>query len=158
MNQFKNLRIVLLVIVILLAMVFIRNSNKNLFKKDINTGLEATQNGSNRITSEQLENLETPYLIINLDHENIPDTLPVKKIISIQMENLLDEANRKILEQVEGDLILYSSDASKSAKAWMILNQLGFKHVYILSLTGNQEDLNYTFIPDTSATIETDSI
>lgn len=158
MNQFKNIRIVLLVIVVLLAMVFIRSSNKNLFKEDVKTGLDAAQNGSNLLTNEQLAKLETPYLIINLDQENIPDTIPVKKIIAIRINNLLDESNRKILQEVEGDLILYSSDASKTAKAWMILNQLGFKQVYILSGKPNSEVLNYKFEPDTSAATETDSI
>ncbi|MFY9152308.1 MAG: hypothetical protein WAO52_09850 [Prolixibacteraceae bacterium] len=158
MNLFKNLRIVLLVIVVLLALVFIRNSNKNLFKEEVKSGLEMAKNGNNLVSPEQLKKLGKPYLIINLDPENIPDTIPVNKIIAIQTENLLDKSTRKILEEVEGDLILYSSDDSKSAKAWMILNQLGFKNVYILSPNPNPEVLNYKFEPDTSAGIETDSI
>lgn len=158
MNQLKNLKVVILVIAVLLILVIIRNSNQNIFKEDVKSALKPAENGSNLISDEQLKKMETPYLVVNLDLENIPDTIEVKKIIAIPFENLLDEANLKILEEVEGNLILYSSEAAKSAKAWIILNQLGFKKLYLLSSVEDSEVFHYQFEPDTTAQLEQESL
>ena len=158
MDKIKNLGLVILIIGILLILVIVRNSDSNIFRKDIKTTVEAAQNKSNLLSLEQIRQLKNIGLVVNVGNENLPDSLRVEHSISIPFENLLEEANRKILEEVDGDLILYSSDAATASKAWVILNQLGFSNVFILNTEVDQEELKYKFQPDTTVRLEQDSI
>lgn len=158
MKSVKNLTIVILVLLTLLVLVVIRSSDQNLFKQDVKTALVEAQSGRNLLSADQLKTTTNPYLVVNLDGGNLPASLSVKKVIAIPFENLLDEANRKILEEVNGDLVLYSGKPATAAKAWIILNQLGFNAVFILSSRENPEVLKYKFQPDTIVRLEQDSI
>lgn len=158
MNLFKNLKIVILVIVVLLILVIIRNSNQNIFKQDVKTGLEAAQNGSNLLSPDQLLQLKSKWLVVNIGVDNLPHSLRVENSIRIPFEKLLDKSNLKILQEVGGDLILYSADVTTASKAWVILNQLGLKNVFILNINKNPEELKYKFQPDTTVRLEQDSI
>jgi len=158
MQQFKNLKFVILIIVVLLILVIVRNSDQNLFKKDIKTAIEAAQNNSNTISLAQLQLLKGPWMVVNIGNSDLPDSVQVEHSMKIPFENLLDQTNRKILEEVNGDLILYSADMATASKAWVILNQMGFKNVFILNAGENQEELKYKFQPDTNARLEQDSI
>jgi len=158
MQQFKNLKFVILIIVVLLILVIVRNSDRNLFKKDIKTAIEAAQNNSNTLSLAQLQLLKGPWMVVNIGNSDLPDSVQVEHSMKIPFENLLDQTNRKILEEVNGDLILYSADVATASKAWVILNQMGFKSVFILNTGGNPEELKYKFQPDTTARLEQDSI
>ena len=158
MQQFKNLKFVILIIVVLLILVIVRNSDQNLFKKDIKTAIEATQNNGNTLSLAQLQQLKGPGMVVNIGNSDLPDSVQVEHSMKIPFENLLDQTNRKILEEVNGDLILYSADVATASKAWVILNQMGFKSVFILNTGGNSEELKYKFQPDTTARLEQDSI
>ncbi|MFA5328209.1 MAG: hypothetical protein WC384_10500 [Prolixibacteraceae bacterium] len=154
MKRIKNILVVVLILLILLVLVISRSTDQNLFKRNVNSALEKSENGSNTISPDELKARTTAYLVINLDPGRISPSISVEKIIAIPLQNLLDEANRKILKEVDGDLILYSSENATSAKAWVILNQLGFQNVYILSSGENPEVLKYKFQPDTTARLE----
>lgn len=158
MHQLKNLKFVILIIFILLILVIVRNSDQNLFKKDIKSAIEATQNYSNVLSPDQLRQLKSPWMVVNIGNSDLPDSLQVEHAMRIPFENLLDQTNRKILEGVNGSLILYSADVATASKAWVILNQMGFKNVFILNTEGNPEELKYKFQPDTTARLEQDSI
>jgi hypothetical protein len=158
MNQLKNLKIVILVIVVLLILVIFRNSDQNLFKKDAKTAIEAAKNNSHLIMLNQLQKLTDPYLVIDLGSEARQDSLQFQHSIQIPFETLLDKANRKILNEANGTLILFSDDVATASKAWMILNQLGYKNLLILTSEENPEELKYKFQPDTTARLEQDSI
>ena len=158
MQQFKNLKFVILIIVVLLILVIVRNSDQNLFKKDIKSAIEATQNNSNILSRDQLHQMKGPWMVVNIGNSDLPDSVQVEHSMKIPFENLLDQTNRKILEGVNGDLILYSSDVATASKAWIILNQMGFKNVFILNTGGNPEELKYKFQPDTTARLEQDSL
>jgi hypothetical protein len=158
MNLLKNLKIVIPVLVVLLILVLVRNSNQSVFKGDVKTAIEAAQNNSNLLSPNQVHELKSRWMVVNLENSELPDSLQLENSIRLPFENLLDKANRKILEDFEGDLVLYSADAAKASKAWVILNQLGFKKVFILNIGGNPEELKYKFQPDTTVRLEQDSI
>ncbi len=158
MKEFKKLKIVFLVIVVLLILVIIRSSDQNIFKQEVKTAIEAGQSNSNSITPDQLEKRTNPYMVIDLGSEVSPDSSQFQHSIQIPFENLLDKANRKILDETEGDLILFSDDVATASKAWIILNQLGYKNVIILAPKENPEELKHKFQPDTTARLESDSI
>ena len=158
MNRIKSLKIIILVIGILLVLVIIRNSDRNVFKEKAETAVEATRNNSNLITVNQLKKLATPYLIIDIGSEPRPDSLQFKHAVKITFSQLLDKANRKVLDEASGELILYADDIATTSRAWVILNQLGYKNMRILTFEDNPEELKYKFQPDTTARLEQDTI
>ena len=158
MNQLKNLKFVILIIGVLLTLVIVRISDRNLFKQDVKTAIKALQNNQNMISTDQLRQQKNPWIVLNIGDSDMPDSIQVEHSMKIPFESLLDQTNRKILEEVDGDLVLYSADVATASKAWVILNQLGFKNVFILNTGENQEELKYKFQPDTAAKLEQDSI
>jgi hypothetical protein len=158
MEQLKNLKFVILFIVVILILVIVRNSDRNLFKQDVKSAIEATQNNSNVLSPDQLHQLKGPWMVVNIGNSDLPDSIHAEHSMKIPFEILLDQTNRKILEGVDGKLILYSADVSTASKAWVILNQMGFKNVFILNSGENPEEIKYEFQPDTTARLEQDSI
>ena len=158
MNQIRNLKIVILVIGILLVLVIIRNSDRNIFKEKAKTAVEAARNNNNLITINQLKKLTSPYLIIDISSENRPDSLQFQHAVKIAFSQLLDKANRKVLDEASGELILYADDIATTTRAWVILNQLGYKNLRILTIENSLEELKYKLQPDTTARLEQDTM
>jgi len=158
MEQLKSLGYIFLFLVIIMVLVIVRSINPNLFKQDPGKAIEATQNNSNSITWAQLKALNDHYLLINLGSGGKFDSVKVKNSMNISIENLLDKINRTILNESKDEIILYSGDESTTAKAWVILNQLGYKKLFILAPEENPEAFIYIFQPDTTARLENDSL
>jgi len=158
MNQIKKLGYIFLFLIILLVLVLVRSFNPNLFKQDTGKAVEAAINNSNSITFTQLKALNTQYVVINLRTGGKFDSIKIKNSINIPVENLLDKANQTIFKESKNEIILYSSDVSTTAKVWVILNQLGYKKLLILTPDEQPEVFKYKFQPDTTARLENDSI
>jgi hypothetical protein len=155
MNLLKNLKIIILVIAVLLILIIIRYADRNVFRENPETAVALTRDNSNLISLSRLRESGTSYLLIELGSELRYDSLH-----SIQMpfEKLLDKPNREILDQAKGKLILFSDDPGTAEKAWIILNQLGYKNLFILALEENPGELKYKFQSDTTARLEQDSM
>jgi len=158
MNQIKKLGYIFLFLIILLVLVLVRSFNPNLFKQDQGKAVEAVLNNKNSITLAQLKALNTQYVVINLGTGGKFDSIKIKNSINIPVENLLDKANQTIFKESKNEIILYSSDVSTTAKVWVILNQLGYKKLLILTPDEQPEVFKYKFQPDTTARLENDSI
>jgi hypothetical protein len=158
MHQIKKLKIVLFVIVVLLILVIVRNTDQHLFKKEVKTAIEVAATNSNMITMNQLQKLSEPYLVIDLGSKVLSDSLHFQHSVQIPFEKLLDKPNRTILKEAKGTLILFSDDVSTASKAFIILNQLGFKNLKVLTLEENPEALKYKFQPNTKTRLEEDGM
>jgi len=158
MKELKNLQYVFLFLIIIVVLVLVRSFNPNLFRQVPGTAVESAQNNSNSITLAQLESLKTQYLVINLGSGGKFDSIKMMNSINIPIENLLDKKNLTILNESKDEIILYSADVSTTAKAWVILNQLGIKKLFILAPEENSEAFIYIFQPDTTVRLENDSI
>ena len=158
MSLLKNLSGILLIIMGLLVLVVSRNSDTNIFKEPVRKAIGATQSNGNLITPDQLKLLPNPYLVIDLRSVTRNDSIQFQHRMQIPFEKILDRENRDVLDQTKGNLILYSDDVATSSKAWVILNQLGYKNLLILTSNANTEELKYKFQPDTTARLEQDSI
>ncbi|MDP2888552.1 MAG: hypothetical protein Q8P34_06230, partial [Bacteroidota bacterium] len=88
MNLFKNLKIVILVIVVLLILVIVRNSNQNIFKQEVKTALDAAQNNSNLLSPDQLLQLKSKWLVVNIGGDDLPDSLRIENSIRLPFEKL----------------------------------------------------------------------
>ncbi|MCK9412051.1 MAG: hypothetical protein M0Q53_07100 [Prolixibacteraceae bacterium] len=158
MKQIKSLRIIILVVGVLLILVIIRNSDQNVFQEKAKTALEATRNDANIVSFDQVKALTAPYLILDLGSAPRPDSLLFQHALKITFSQLLEKANRKILNEAKGELILYADDVPTASRAWVILNQLGYKNLRILSFENIPEGLKYKFQPDTTSRLEQDTM
>lgn len=139
----KKLSWILAFLLLIVVMVLVRTFNPNLFKRNVSDALKAAQ--QNTVSVQELGNMKDEYTIIELNEEQ-----HFENSIYISFSELTQNENREKLESLNGAILLYSKDISTSAKAWVILNQLGFHSVFILSDEANPEALNYKFRPDTT--------
>lgn len=158
MKQLKSLRFVFLFLIIVLVLVLVRSFKPNMFRQDPGNAVKAAQNNSNSITLAQLKSLSTQYLVINLGSGGNTDSVKMLNSINIPIENLLDKTNLTVFKESKDEIILYSTDVSTTAKAWVILNQLGFKKLFMLTPEEDSEVFKYKFQPDTTVRLENDSI
>lgn len=155
MKQIKNIGFVLVFIAVILVFVLVRNSDQNLFKQDAQLAIEKAENNNNTISMAELQNRETSFLFVDLNEDDSFDLSEFKNSMRIPFSDLLEKTNRKKIEDAS-EIILFSNDVSESAKAWIILNQLDFENVFILSNEENPEVLKYEFQPNSA--IKQDSV
>lgn len=154
MKHIKNLGLIIGFLSIILALVLLRTSNKNLFKQDSKNAIEAAENGDNSISLEELKNNNSEFLVLDLSAENNSNSTQFQNSIHIPFETLLNKDSQKVLKETKSKIVLYSSDISNASKAWVILNQLGYTTVFILQKEENEEVLKYKFQPVTSDKLE----
>ena len=142
----KNITWILGVLLLLLVLVLVRTFNSNLFKRNVSEALTTEMT----VSVQDLSALKGRYSVVELDAENqrFPNSLV------LPFNQLLEKENKEKLASLDGKILLYSSDISTSSKAWVILNQLEFDGVYILSDEENPEVLKYKFQPDTTIRLE----
>ena len=139
----KNLSWIFAFLLLILVLVLVRNFNPNLFKRNVNDALTAAP--QNTISVKELSQIKAQFTIVELDEEK-----HFNNSVSIPFSELTQRENKEKLEALKGAVFLYSKAISNSSKAWVILNQLGFDSVFILSDKENPESLNYKFRPDTT--------
>ena len=154
MNKIKSLGLIIAILIIILVLVITRTSNQNLFKQDSKNAIEAMTKSSNLISMAELKKLSTQYLVVNLNNTDNYNSTQFQNSKNIPFESILDKANRKVLNEAEGKIVLYSDDISIASKTWVILNQLNYSNVYILHSEENTEVFKYKFQPDTTAKLE----
>lgn len=144
----KKLTIVFLILALLGIFVVLRLTNKNIFQNDAGLFIEAIENNANIISENKLNQ---KFLIVNLDNDFIPEKFQSQKTEYIPFNSLLEKENQKLLKQSDFKIALYSVDYSVSVKAFILLNQLGVKNLFILeSEEIDNEIFQYKFRPDTT--------
>jgi hypothetical protein len=144
----KN-KIVLAVVLPILVLVIIRSFSTNHFKTDANKCAEPAFLHSNIITAGQEGTLPGKKLTINLG-KNINKTgFITRDVLNISADSILIKRNLKIIRDHNGPVLLFSPEPAVAARIWMVLSQLGYKDIYILALSSDNEVLKYKFQPDT---------
>ncbi len=129
---------------LLLVLILVRTFNTNLFKRPAIDAITAAEN--NTVTVSQLQLDSEPRTIIELDEND----QRFNESLSIPFSQLLEKDNQSKLKGAQGNIYLHSTQAETSAKAWVILNQLGYDNILILT-DEQPEVLKYKFRPDTEA-------
>jgi hypothetical protein len=140
-----------LVLAAVLALVLVKSVLNNGFKQDVATAVEAVSSKNYMILPNDLKHAEKQYLIIDLEESG---SSRFENSVKISFEKLLEDSSLEKLKEAESKILLVSTDNSVAAKAWVILNQLDFENVFILSNEENPEVLKYEFQPDTAAKLE----
>lgn len=147
MKKIKELALVITVLLVVAALVFARATNKNRFSAGTENITETLKNTTVFVQTDGLQ--FNDYLVVELGKNSDGEKIPSS--VKITFEGLTDKNFRKQLETA-GKKILLTGDESQTAKALVILNQLGIKNMFILNEKEKPELLRYTFVPDTTKT------
>jgi len=146
----KRYLLVLLVIIPLLAFVIFRASGKKHFQPDAGKHAGRSYDMSNIVMLDMLNTIEGNKLIIALEKDvikHIPAEIPV---LFIQADSILYGKNLELIREHDGKLILASGDIAISSRIWMLLSQMGFEQIFILSDDPEPEVQKFEFRPDTA--------
>ncbi len=144
----KKSYIILAVVLPLLVLVLMKSITRDHFRNDAAKWAAPSINKINVLTVKQLNESDGNALIIELDDR--AEAIGVKgEVIHIPADNLLDKNNQKMLRASRENIVLVSDDPALSARMWMLLSQLGYKKLFILTDSADNEALKYKFRPDT---------
>jgi hypothetical protein len=133
MKFLKLYRFALIIFLMIVALVLLRSFSRTGFRYDAARWAEASVDGSNFLTLDQLSALKGEIMLLNLGSEaDLPDELK-GKAVSVSPESITGKEKLKQIRSHRGPLILYSANGSVSARVWMILSEMGMKNVFILS-------------------------
>jgi hypothetical protein len=144
---------VILIVIPVIVLILIRSLAPGNFKPDASKHAEASFSGTNVLTRQQLAaHAGKPYFVKLVPDEarqanSSPDTLIVAA------SRLLEKENLRAIRNHQGPVLLVSDDKATAAKAWMILSQMGYRDLFILSEKDSSEVFKYKFRPDTTAGI-----
>lgn len=128
MNLIKKYKAVIIIVLPLLILILFRSFGANHFKSDTKRWAKPSVLKSNIISTEQAAKLSGNKLIINLDEK----------------PNILNTIRKH-----DGPVLLFSSETGVSARIWMVLSQMGYEKIFILSNDADSEILKSKFRPDT---------
>jgi hypothetical protein len=155
-KMMKHLRPYLLVILIVLPviiLVFIRAFAPGSFRPDAQKQAMASFAGTNLLSREQVATLGHKLLIVKLVNADARQINPSSDTLHIVADRILDKENLKVIHAHRGPVLLISDDPSISAKAWMILSQMGYRNLFVLAEKDSIEVLKYKFRPEPAAGI-----
>jgi hypothetical protein len=140
--------IVLVLVLPILILVLIKTLYTGHFRNDAARWAEPSIKQSNNITHAMLGNLTGNTLMVDLSERG---DLPINRdlVINIPAKSILNKNYQKKLRAFKGNILLVSEDPAMSARVWMLLSQMGFTNVYILSDEEGTEVFKYKFRPDT---------
>jgi hypothetical protein len=150
MNSIRQYGIIFFVVLTVAILVLVRASSAGHFKQNARKLAEASFTNSNTISWEKQGTLGTASLIIDLsDHSKLPKNHP-DGTINIPFRSLLEKASQKRIRAHKGPVLLYSEEPGTSAKAWMLLSEMGYRNLFILTDEPDNEVMKYKFLSDTS--------
>ena len=149
MNLIKKYKVVILIVLPILILVLIRSFGGNHFKSDAKRWAEPSVLRSNIVTGEQSGTLSGEKLIINLGEEDTEINLMTGDALYIPASSLLSKKNLNTIRKHDGPVLLFSSETAVSARMWMVLSQMGYRNIYILTNEADNEVFKYKFRPDT---------
>ncbi len=149
MKILKEFSIVILVAGIISLLVLMKVMVKRDFSGTADTAVLAGYSQSNLISLEQIKLRAEKITILNIGNKTKNPELTSFHFINIPLKELTGKETLIKLRENTSETVIFSDDASLSAKAWVILDQLGIKNLYIL-VPDNNEELKYQFQPDIS--------
>jgi len=148
MGKLKDLKIVLFILLIVLVLVIAKTTGKNRFKIDAKNAIEVISSNNFSVSLTGFRAAENQFLVVGLNESG---SIQFDNSLKVPFEKLIDETLIQKLKDTEKRILLVSEDNSLAIKSWVILNQLGFKNIFVLSDAENAEVLKYKFQPGTSA-------
>jgi hypothetical protein len=136
-----------------MVLVLFRAMSPGIFKPDAYELAQASFTGANLLNTDEVAALSHRPLIVKLVIGNPMQVNSSSDTLFMEAGRLLDKANLKAIHNHRGPVLLVSDDPAISAKAWMILSQMGCHELFILTEKDSSEVLKYKFRPDSAAGI-----
>ena len=149
MDFLKKNKVLIAIVLTVLILVLIRSFSTNHFKTDAKKWAEPSVLLSNIITIEKAGSLLGTKLIIDLEKEKSGINAGMVNEIEVPPDAILHSENLKIIKKNNGPVLLFSADPSISSRIWMLLSQLGYKNILILTRDADNEVLKYKFTTKT---------
>jgi hypothetical protein len=148
MKNMKDMKVVLVMGLIgLLAIIFVKSFGYGHFRGNAEKWAQPSMDQANLITQAMLNTLHGNTLMIDLSESG--DRLKdYNGTINIPASAILEKDNLKKLHAHKGNILLVSDDPALSARIWMLLSQMGYRNLYILEDSTDNEVLKYEFRPD----------
>jgi hypothetical protein len=141
-SMIKQYGVVLAFIFPILILVLFRSVDPYNFKTDVTKQAEASFLQSNIVPIGQINSMQGSKLIISLDKEIRIFDGTDNKMIEIPADSVLNKSNLKTIRSHVGPVLL-SGDLALTSRIWMILSQLGFSNIFILTNDpGNEKPVN----------------
>lgn len=150
MELLSRYKVVIVVVLPILILVLIRTFGDNQFKSDTKIWAEPSVLRTNIITTDKIDALAGEKLIINLGKEKGNSSGILRDALFISSDSILLDNNLRTIRKHNGPVLLFSADMAVSARIWMVLSQMGYKDLYILSGDIDNEILKNKFLPDTT--------
>jgi hypothetical protein len=144
---------VILVVLPVIVLVLIRAMMPGSFKPDAGKRAGASFTGANLLTRDQVAALGSKPLVVKIGNEMAATENRPSDTLYVEAGRLLEKENLKAIEGYQGVILLVSDNPAISAKAWMILSQMGYRELYVFAEKENSEVLKYKFRPDSAAGI-----
>jgi rhodanese-related sulfurtransferase len=140
--------IVLFLVLPILILVLIKTLCTGNFRNDAARWVQPSVKQSNMVTHAMLSTFTGNTLMVNLSERG---DLLIKQdhAINIPAKFILDKNYQKKLRAFKGAILLVSENPAISARVWMLLSQMGFTNVYILSNEEGTDVFKYKFRSDT---------
>jgi len=149
MGIIHKYKVVIAVVLLILILVLIRQFGGNHFQTDAKRWSEPSIMRLNIITEEKIGTLSGEKLIINLGEGNRGIKDMGMELLNIPADSVLRKNILHTIGKHDGPLLLYSSETAVSARIWMVLSQMGYKNIFILTNEADNEISKNKFRPDT---------
>ena|SRR5665648_348070 len=149
MSLIKKLKVVIAVVVPILILILFRVIGVNHFKMDAKKWAEPSEMRLNLVSGEQIGTLSGEKLIINLGKELYGISDMKFPALNIPADSILRKNNLNTIRENDGPILLFSSEMAVAARIWMVLSQMGYKNIFILTNDIDNEVFKSKFRPDT---------
>jgi hypothetical protein len=150
MDFVKQNKVLIAIVLTVLIVVLIRSLSIDHFKTDAIKWAEPSISRSNIISPEKIGTLPGEKLFVNLDETSELKKELSKDTLHISASTILNKDNLKKIFKHNGPVLLFSGKPEVSIRIWMLLSQLGYKNLYVLTTESDNEVLKYKFNPDSS--------
>jgi hypothetical protein len=147
----KKIIPVILIVLPIVALVLIRTFSTNRFRPEAEKPVELSAGKSNIINPENIPSLEGRKLLINLSAGAEAPAIEGIEQVRIQPGTVLSRENLKLFGVRDRKVLLWSDDKGVAARTWMLLTQMGYRDIFILSDGTGTEVFKSEFRPDTTS-------
>jgi len=136
MKFLKQNWLILTILALVISLVLIRSFSRDSFRYDAVRWAASSADGTNLISPDQIALAGEQVLLISLGNmAEIPVQFKERSVM-IPPGSILEKENMRMIRRNIGPVILWSDNASVSARVWMVLSEMGIKNLYILSYQG----------------------
>lgn len=146
MELLKKLKWIFVLLLVIAGLVSVRMAGDNGFKGDARDAVATIAAGDFLVSVNEFNQNKDEYQVVTLGKAGGAQS---ENAIQISFEKLADETTLQQIKSSGKKILLTGTDMAQTVKAWIILNQMQVKNLFILSEKENIETLKYNFIPET---------